>query len=399
MRICSDFAGFSLKEADVARKAIGKKKADVMAKVKQQFLDGAKAKGHDTEIAETIFGWIDKFSGYGFNRSHGVAYAFISYRTAYAKAHYPLEFFEAMLTNSQGKQDSLEEIQELVHEARLFGLAIEPPSLDDVNTDFTITKKRSIAFGLAHIKGIGQGAIASVERIAGLAKNADEFLLHAFGACSCCTKKKLRSDVAEALIKSGSCDCYGRERIKLLAEYKLLGILTARECKWIFDNINEGSTSVKEAFLALLDSKVPNKSRRPRIIEQVEEMNRSLAGNPKRMRIAYEKYLLGIPLSGSLVELYYNERVNIKCKDFHSLSEGTNGYLGVVIEKVREIKDKNGNLMCFLSISDETYMMDSAVVFSSFYNKVSWIIEEGKPVLIKGRKNRGSLVVQDISHL
>lgn len=399
MQICTDFAGFTLKEADVARKAVGKKKADVMAKVKVKFIDGAAANGHDPELAQTIFGWIEKFSGYGFNKSHGVSYAIIAYRTAYAKAHYPLQFFEAMLTNSQGKQDSMEEIQELVHEARLFGLKIKPPFLKQTNSDFAILDDGTINFGLAHIKGVGKGAIASVKRIAKKAETSNEFLRHAFALCECCKKSKIRSNVVEALIKSGSCDYLGRERIKFLAEYMLMGILTERERKWIFEKIDGGCETIRDAYNLLLDSKVPNKNRRPRIIEQVSAMNRSLAGNPKRMRIAYEKHLLGIPLSGSLVELYYNERVDIKCKDFHALRENTKGYIGVVIEKVREIKDKNGNRMCFISVSDETYMLDSLVVFASFYNKIAWIIEEGKPVLIKGRKNRGSFLVQDITHL
>jgi DNA polymerase-3 subunit alpha len=91
MRICTDFAGFTLKEADVARKAVGKKKADVMEKVKVKFLEGAKKNGHPEDLADTIFGWIEKFSGYGFNKSHGVSYALIAYKTAYAKAHRPNE--------------------------------------------------------------------------------------------------------------------------------------------------------------------------------------------------------------------------------------------------------------------------------------------------------------------
>lgn len=403
MRICTDFAGFTLKEADVARKAIGKKKADVMEKVKAKFLEGAEKNGHDKDLAETIFGWIDKFSGYGFNKSHGISYALIAYKTAYAKAHNPIQYFEAMLTNSEGKQDSLEEIQELVHEARFFGIEVRPPSLETKNRDFVITSDGAIAFGLSHIKGIGKSAISSVAKLWNKGEDSIDFLRHAYRLCPCCKKTTHKSNVVEALIKSGATDCItGREgRIKLLAEYKLLGILTARERKFVFEQIDlqRGVPSIKLAYLALMDSKVPNKARKPKIREQVQAMNNALAGNSKRMCIAYEKYLLGIPLSGSLVELYYNERVNIKCRDFHRLSEGTKGNLGVVIESIRTIKDKNGNRMCFLSISDETYMLDSVVVFASSYNKVAWILEEGKPVLIYGRKNRGGLIANDINHL
>lgn len=399
MRICTDFAGFTLKEADVARKAIGKKKIDVMAEVKTKFLDGAIANGHDSELAEVIFSWIEKFSGYGFNKSHGISYALIAYKTAYAKAHYPLEFFKAMLTNSGGKQDSMEEIQELVYEARLFQLDVKPPSLELANADFAKGDDKTILFGLAHIKGVGAGAIKEVKRAAKVTKTPYDFIRYAYGLLGS-EKSKLRSNIAEALIKSGSLDYLGQERIKLLAEYRLIGILTARERRFVFEKLDSGEvTTIKEAYKLLIASKVPNKSRRPRIIEQAQEMNKTLAGTPKRMRIAYEKHLLGIPLSGSLVELYYNERVNIKCRDFHRLREGTKGSIGVVIENIRTIKDKNGNRMCFLTVSDETYMLDSVVVFASYYNKVAWILQEGAPVLITGKKNRGGMVVNNITHL
>jgi len=402
MRICADFAGFTLKEADDARKAVGKKKADVMEKVKINFVAGAAARGHDDELAATIFGWIEKFSGYGFNKSHGISYALIAYKTAYAKAHNPSEYFEAMLSNSDGKQDSLEEIQELVHEARFFGIDILPPSLELMNTDFVMTPKGAIAFGLGHIKGVGAGAIEAVKQLWKTGETSIDFLRHAYKLCPCCKKTTHRSNVVEALIKSGATDCFTtrKGRIQLLAEYKLLSILTARERKFVFDTIESGGAqTIKESYVLLLASKIPNKTRKPKISQEISDMNNGLAGNPKRMCIAYEKYLLGIPLSGSLVELYYNERVNIKCRDFHKLPDGASGYFGVVIEGVREIKDKNGNRMCFLSLSDETYMLDSVVVFASFYNKVAWIIEEGKPVFISGKKNKGSLIVNNISHL
>ena len=403
MQICTDFAGFTLKESDVMRKAIGKKKKDLMATLKQKFIDGGIANGHPTELGETIFGWLEDFSGYGFNKSHGVSYALIAYSTAYAKAHYPLEFFRAMLTNSSGKQDSMDEIQELVYEARLFHLDVMPPSLKLANTDFAKGDDKTILFGLAHIKGVGAGAIKDVKKAAKATKTAYDFIRYSYGLMDNKAKgrfKKLRSNVAIALIKSGALDYLDDKRIKLLAEYQLIGILTERERKFIFEKLDSGeANTIKEAYLLLLDSKIPNKSRRPRIIEQVVEMNKTLSGTPKKMKIAYEKHLLGIPLSGSLVELYENPQVSIKCRDFHRLREGTKGSIGVVIEAIRQIKDKNGNHMCFLTVSDETYMLDSVVVFASFYNKIAWILQEGIPVLISGKKNRGGLVVHNVKHL
>jgi DNA polymerase-3 subunit alpha len=397
MNICTVFAGFSLKEADVMRKAVGKKKKALMETLKQKFIDGGVANGHDEATGATIFSWIEAFSDYGFNKAHGVCYAMIGYKTAYAKAHHPLQFFKAMLENSSGKQDSMEEIQELVHEARLFHLEVKPPELKLANVDFGTTEDGAITFGLAHIKGVGKGAIGSIERIAKVTNSTIDFLYHASGEAG--KETKLKSNVAEALIKSGALDYLGYKRIKLLAEFKLIGLLTARERKFVFDQIKQTECTVKEAYMDLLDSKIPNKSRRPRIIEAADEMNKALAGTPKKMCIAFEKFLLGIPLSGSIVELYYNPKVDIKCRDLHNLKEGAKGNIGVVIDKIREIKDKNGNRMAFITVSDETYMLDSVVVFASTYNKIAWILEEGRPVIISGKKNRNSFIAHRIEHL
>ncbi len=222
----------------------------------------------------------------------------------------------------------------------------------------------------------------------------EEFLLKAF------TKgPKIRKDVAEALIKSGALDHITKDRIDLLAKYRIFSILTERERKWTFDSIGDGC-SFSDAVKALICSKVPNKTRKPKIMELINEIRRALAGNKKKMAIAFEKYYLGIPLSGSLVELYSNPNVNIKCVNFQRLREKTFGHMGVVIDKINTKKDKNGNWMCFLNVSDETYMLNSVVIFSWQYNKLAWILEEGKPVLLTGKKSdRGSFIVNNIEHL
>jgi DNA polymerase-3 subunit alpha len=315
MRMCTDFAGFTLKRADVMRKAVGKKKKALMESLKEEFVNGAVAKGFEKGLAETAFQWIEDFSGYGFNKSHGVSYALIAYKTAYAKAHYPLQFFKAMLANSDGKQDSLEEIQELVHEARYFGVEVKPPCLRNLNMDFTVADNE-ITFGLGHIKGVGKAAAANLRKFAKY-KNKREWLLHATKSCPCGKKcVKLRSNVALALIKSGAMDYLAPDRIQFLAEYSLLNIMTPRESKWTLEYAMKNKVEIVDAYKALLDANVPNKRRKPRLMQEVAEMNRKLAGNARRMCIAYEKFYLGIPLSGSLVDLDHNDKVNIKCTNF-----------------------------------------------------------------------------------
>lgn len=392
MRICTDFAGFSLQDADKARKAVGKKKADVMAIVKENFLKGAKKNGHPQELAETIFGWIEKFSGYGFNKSHGVSYAMIGYQTAYAKRHFPLQYFKAMLTHSEDKQDSFEEVQALVHEAKLFDIKINTPCLKLCNASFDIQDDNNIAFGLGHIKGVGKSSISSIKKIAKLTSVNAIF--------EKCFKKgsKVKRNVMEALIKSGAIDYLDKNRIGLIVKYKILCGLTDRERNAVFDDFME-SGDLFEAFKLLKASKVSRgDTRKQKVSDLIYDSKKELRGNNKRMAIAFEKYYLGIPLSGSLVELHDNPYVNIKCRQLNKLRDGTQGCLGVVIDKVKRIKDKNHNEMCFITVSDDTYLID-AVVFSSVYKNYSWIIEEGKPVLLTGKKSKDSFLVRKIEHL
>jgi DNA polymerase III alpha subunit len=427
MRICSEFAGFTLKEADDARKAVGKKLKDKMAALEVKFVEGAKKQGHDEQTAKTIFSWIEKFSGYGFNKSHAVSYAMIGYLTAYAKTHFPLEFFKAMLTNSEGKQDSLEEIQELVNEAKLFNIDVRPPNLSLMNVDFAIQDEQTIAFGLSHIKGVGTSSISALKKIAGV-KSPREFLLAVYPDKPVSKKKteeeieseailsdnlieidepakekkgKLNKTVCEALIKSAALDHINTNRVKLLECYRILGELTDRERRFLFTEHYKKDVKFDDAFKAFLmaDKGGPSATRKPKILEAVAAIKAEFLGaNPKKLAIAWEKFYMGVPLTGSLVELYSNPRVDTKLRNLLRLRPGTYN-LGVVIEGIKKFKDKKGNWMCFLTLSDETYMMNTAVMFSKAYNDNAWILEEGKPVFINGRKDKDSFFVNKIEHL
>jgi DNA polymerase III alpha subunit len=446
MRICSDYAGFTLKEADDTRKAVGKKLKDKMAAIESKFVDGAKKLGHDEATARTIFGWIDKFSGYGFNKSHAVSYALIGYLTAYSKVHFPLEFFKAMLTNSDGKQDSLEEIQELVHEAKLFNIDVRPPNLALMNDDFAIQDEKTIAFGLAHIKGVGQSSIAALRKVHA-AKTPREFLILAYpekakpekkkktvedraneimldaamkGEQQCLQKAvdqaieeeekavekpkkekgKLNKTVVEALIKSGSLDHLNKNRIKFLECYRIMGEMTDKERRIFVTEHYKPDVKFEDALKSFLVApKAVTDARKPKLMAAIQNYRSEFLGaNPKKQNIAWEKFYLGVPLSGSLVELYYNPKVDTKIRNLIRLKNGFY-HMGVVIEGVDAFKDKNGNMMCFLKVSDETYMMEKVCVFSKAYMENAWIIEEGKPVLISGRKEKDSFFVNKIEHL
>lgn len=404
MRICQDFAGFDLTEADKTRKAVGKKIPELMAKVETMFVEGALKQGHDEGTARTIFSWIDKFSGYGFNKSHGVGYAAIGYMTAFAKVHFPIEFFKAMLSFSDSKQDEFDEKKQLVHEARLFGIEVMPPSVKRMNADFDLSEN-TLYYGLSHVKNVGASAVETLKKVSQQSSD-HELLVELISGTP-----KVKKNVAEALIKVGAFDYIGVDRIKLLARYQFLSLLTKRELLevtacFLTDAGEPAQIGNPDAWLDFLVSEnIPrgtDKSGVPRALRiknAWDLIKRDLGGNRKRMSLAYEKFLLGMPISGSETELYSNPKVDTNCRDFLRLRNNSKVSLGVIIEDVRKIKDKNKNEMCFLKISDSTYMLDGVVCFASVYGKVAWILEQGNAVLIKGKKRNESLLVDYVEHL
>ena len=391
MSIATEFAGYSFLDADNLRKIVGKKLPDKMIKEKDKFIAKAKEKGHDEYTITAIWNWIVGFADYGFNKSHGVGYALAGYRSAYAKCHFPLAFFKAMLTNSESKQDELEEIKELVNEAKLWNIKVTPPRLSLLNKDFEVVDG-SIIFGLLHIKGVGATTFPSLKLIKDC-KDYTSLMRKIF-----IEEVKVNSGAMEALIKAGALDNIYPNRINLIKLYKLLKCLTDREIKYIFELIDGGETFAK-AIQSLLTSDVPNKGRVERIQSTINDIKNEFAGNPLKMKIGYEKYYLGMALSGSEVDVYKNPHVDTTCKNFLKLRDKTKCTLGVIIEGIRKHKDKNGNIMAFLQVSDNTYMLDGIVIFAKKYNDFGWIIEEGKPICMSGRKDGESFLVDKIEHL
>jgi len=350
---------------------------------------------YDVEMDTPEHNWVA--DGFVVSNSHGVSYAIIGYQTAYAKRHFPLQYFKAKLTHSEDKQDTKEEVQALVHEARLFDINIVPPCLKLLNNDFAVQDEKTIAFGLTHIRGIGKTSVASLKRISKFTES-NELLLKSFVKGS-----KVKKNVMEALIKSGALDYLGVNRVELLVRYKILSGLTDRERDLVSSEFfARGGNDILKAVRLLIKSeekgKKPNKPRKKKLAELIVEVMQDLDGNRKRKAIGYEKFYLGIPLSGSELELHNNPYTSFRCRDFHRLRNGTEGAIAVIIGQVKRIKDKRGKHMCFLMAHDDTYMME-CVVFSSTYKHSSWIIEEGKPVLLTGKKDENNFIVRKIEHL
>ncbi len=204
MQIVQAIGGFSLGEADIIRRAMGKKKADLMAKYAEEFAKGAEKQGFSYDNAKALFNLIEKFAGYGFNKSHSAAYAMITYQTAWLKRYYPTEFFSSLLTY---EADNTDKIAKYIEEAKVLGIEVLPPDVQKSNAEFTPIEDK-ILFGLSAIKGVGSKAIESIIQNRPF-KDIEDFILKV-------DTSKVNKKVLEQLIKSGAMDSFGYSRKTLL---------------------------------------------------------------------------------------------------------------------------------------------------------------------------------------
>ncbi|MEX1056115.1 MAG: DNA polymerase III subunit alpha, partial [Natronospirillum sp.] len=209
MQIAQTLAGYTLGGADLLRRAMGKKKPEEMAKQRQTFAEGASAKGIDPELATHIFDLVEKFAGYGFNKSHSAAYALVSYQTLWLKAHYPAAFMAATMSS---ELDNTDKVVIFLEECRELGLTVLPPDVNAGEYMFTVNEEDQIVFGLGAVKGVGEGPVDTIVA----ARNEMGPFRDLFDFCARINLKKIGKRVLEALIKSGAMDNLGPNRATLM---------------------------------------------------------------------------------------------------------------------------------------------------------------------------------------
>ncbi len=276
MQIASVIGGFTLGQADMLRRAMGKKKKEEMDKLKDEFLNGAKERHFPKEKSQKIFDLCYKFAEYGFNKSHSAAYALISYQTAYLKANYPVEYMTALLTSLLGLTDR---ISIYIQECKEMRIEILPPDVNKSQTGFSIEKigdREGIRFGLIAIKNVGEGAIESI------IKNRQTHHTNLWDFCKSVDLKLMNKRVLENLIKSGACDSLG-DRAQLLAHYESI-IDRAQNLARERENGQMGLFGVEE--------------------EWVPPANTTDAYLSPKEKLSMEKALLGLYLSGHPLEEY-----------------------------------------------------------------------------------------------
>lgn len=407
IEICQKLAGMSLVDADMVRKAMGKKSIEEMQKWQKVFVDGCDANNIDIVTADEIWGHIEKFAGYGFNKSHGVGYALLAYETAYLKANYTVEFLCAKLRHADSHQDKFEQMSALVYDAKLFDIEVTPPRVSLGNKNFAVVDDRKIAFGLTALKGVGVAAVADLVKISRECDSFDEILWRVMT-----TKTKVNTGVLTALIRGGAFDDMEEHRVEAQARFNLLESLTPKERELIQELMphQEGSTDWVRIVRAIADEdksllikerygvKVPHAGRRPKIRLSLRDFDGRDLFDSKSQCIAWEQHYLGISLSGSEADIY---NAQDKCIDLvRDGYEGMTFEIAVCIASTREILTKKGDPMAFVTARDDTYVMDNIVVFPKTFEFSKKFLEEGNVLKIRGKiDDRGSLLANRIERL
>ncbi|MBN2403630.1 MAG: DNA polymerase III subunit alpha [Spirochaetes bacterium] len=361
MQISRAMGGFSMPEADKLRKAMGKKKMDIVNKMEKPFLDGAKKNNIDIKLAQEIYSAMREFGEYGFNKSHSAAYAVISYQTAYLKANYAIEYMAALLSSQPDKK---EDVIQYINDCKSMGIQVLPPDINTSEYDFTV-QESSIRFGLGAIKGAGSKVIDAIiqsRNKSGRFNTLKDFLENIDTAV-------LNKGVLEALIKAGAFDSIFDNRaalfnsIDLITEIaKNLQIDKASGQGSLFDTEEASGSGSSVIDLPAIDDWTDKK------------------------KLNYEKEVLGLFISGHPLEKYKHEIADLPCTSISDLGEAGSGEAAIVgiITNLKVKSSKSGKLFGIANIEDTGGIIE-ALFFPNVYQRYSELIESDEPLMVKGK--------------
>lgn len=362
MRIAQELAGFSLGQADILRKAMGKKIVALLMEQKNKFMEGCKANGVPEDIAKKVFEFIEPFAGYGFNRSHAACYAMIGYRTAYLKAHYPTEFMAALLTSDQENTDR---VTIEISEAEQMGIEVLPPNINESFKNFTVIKENTIRFGLSAVKNVGANIvkeIVSERQESGKYKNLEDFLKRV-------QSKDLNKKSIEALSMAGALDEFADRNHILASIDKILAFTKASH--------KAARSGQKDLF-----GNIKNASSAPRLtLDPVKPAS-------KKERLSWEKELLGVYVSEHPMDEYkdfVNEHTT-PCSDLRNYESGETVLTAGVFTTMKKIITKSNKPMVFAGLEDHTGGTE-VLVFPRVLEKYNHMCNEDTLVLVKGKLN------------
>jgi DNA polymerase III subunit alpha len=370
MQIANRLAGFSLGDADILRRAMGKKKHEEMAAQREKFLVGCHAHKIPAKKAERIFDLMAEFAGYGFNKSHSCAYALLAYQTAYLKTHYPVEFMAAMLTSETG---NTEKVVKYINEARSMGIQALPPDVHQSGLYFTPVGER-IRFGLSAIRNVGEHTAEAIcaARTRGITFQS------LFGFCEAIELKFLNKRVLESLVKAGALDSLGESRARLFAGID--GALAYAAKKHQEKAVGQGGlflTKSRSAILGPLEHPAL-----PEADDWTEEQ-----------QLAGEYSVLGFYTSGHPLDKYAGRLKDLQAVDLSSMEGRRNNedvVVAGIIVQTRPMRSRRGARWAILTLQDRSGIVEG-LVFPEAFQKLEPILKSATPLLVKGR-----VAVEDI---
>jgi DNA polymerase-3 subunit alpha len=364
MRIAAELAGFSMGQSDVLRKAMGKKDPKVMAKQREAFMTGARAKGVHEKKATKIFDLMEFFAGYGFNKSHSTTYAWVAYQTAYLKANYPWHFFAALLTIEAANTDKL---AMYLGECRELGVPILPPDINSSELRFTVTKD-GVRFGLCAVKNVGEGAILSMLGVRTDTGSIDSL----YALCECVDLRLVNKRVLESLIKAGALDSVAPH----------------------------GPAPVRRARLfAAVDRAIDHGGRHQRDRDKGQNQLFGAGGDDAAaaatlpdapawtdvQQLAYEKEALGLYMSGHPLERFAEELKLFGARRVGELTASeADVWAGGIVSGLRPLKTKKGDRMAVFMLDDIAGSFE-VVVFPETFSKHGTLIEADAMLLVRGK--------------
>ncbi len=357
MQIAQTLAGYTLGGADLLRRAMGKKKPEEMAKQRTIFVEGSVSQGVDEKVATHIFDLMEKFAGYGFNKSHSAAYALVSYQTAWLKAHFPSPFMAAVLSADMNNTDK---IVTLIEECKQCQIKVIAPSVARSEYMFTVNKQGEIIYGLGAIKGVGEGAIQAI-----IEERARKPFSNFFEFCERIDGRKVNKRVLESLIKSGALDCFGQERSSLMAS---LGEALAR-AEQLTKNLTHGQSDL--------------------FAHEEQEQNISPLVEVKpwtaEERLLGEKDSLGMYLSGhplEAVETELRKMSIVKFREITSSGKDQKVIVAGLVISIRTLVTKNGDRMAIVMMDDRLDRFE-VTVFPDPYQKFREILVKDQLIVVE----------------
>ncbi|MEM1009040.1 MAG: DNA polymerase III subunit alpha, partial [Myxococcota bacterium] len=380
MQIANILASYSLGEADLLRRAMGKKIAEEMAKQRVRFVEGAKQNGHDPQKVSELFDKVEKFAAYGFNKSHSAAYGLVAYQTAWLKAHYRHEYMAALLTADAGNSDK---VLLYLNDCRKSGLEVLPPDVNLSQKGFSVNGEQ-IRFALSGIKGLGDAAIDSILE----ARKEGGAFRDLFDFCERVDAKRVNKKVLESLIKCGAFDSSGHTRSGML--------LTMEEAIQYGQSLQKDKNSNQISMFDLMAP--PDQDVNRPVIQERKEWS-------EKERLQFEKETLGFYISGHPLHRYERDIRKFTSAEIVELSElpskAVATFAGIITSK-REMTTKKGDRMAFVVLEDMTGSVE-VTVFPKTYAQSMAYLESEQPLVIRGEieneENQVRVKAQDIRSL